>query len=337
MQSGIRIVCITFSGLLALQALADTVRLHNGSVIQGKVLDVKDDKLQIDSGYGKLNIPLKEVVGLESEESFWVRFKGQKDFTQWLVNVEGDQLKLVSPDQEEEILADPKDFARLSHMPPDSDQWRWSGNANVYLNYQRGNTFKDTVNADGRLGARDRRNRHTLDWKSEQEEDDKSRLKDRWLVKYDYNRFLNPDWYLSGVGGWEKDRIKDLDHRTTLGVGVGRQFYEEPELNLRAELGVSQIWEQYDTATGKKETQAGHWAFHYDQLFWENITIFHDQDVYRRFRDSSWLLQTATGMRMKLTDLLHLTVRYEFDYDSDPQPGKKEDDSTLLFGLGASW
>ena len=205
------------------------------------------------------------------------------------------------------------------------------------MNIERGNDKKDNFNADGRVGVRDRLNRHTFDWKSGQERTEDITTKDNWLLKYNYNRFLSPSWYLVGSGSWEKDRIQSLDSRSTIGAGVGHQFWEEPELNLRAELGLSQIWEEYSQPDVKRENLAGHWALHYDQLFWSDVTFYHDQDIYRRFKTSSWLLQTATGFRFKLTDLLQMSLRFEFDYDDDPQPGKKKDDSALLLGLGASW
>ena len=243
----------------------------------------------------------------------------------------------MSDDDAKNLTADPSDFARLTSTPPESDDWRWNGHVNAYANIQRGNTIKSAYHIDGRLGVRNRLNRHIFDWRTEQEDDDEKRIKDHWQLKYDYNRFLSPKWYLSGSGGWEKDQIKDLEYRVTLGLGLGHQFWDEPELNLRAELGASEIWEKFEDPGDRKKTPAAHWALHYDQLFWEKVTLFHDQDIFRRIRSNSWLLHTATGVRYKLSDLLHMSIRYEFDCDEVPQTGKKKDDSALLFGLGASW
>ena len=316
---------------------ADRVELHNGSVITGQVLSIKDDKLEVDSGYGKLLIPLKDIMSMDSEKPVWIRFKGESSFSPWKLETMNQQLQLVSPDQSQTRPANPSQFASVSPIAPDSDEWRWTGNANAYLSYQRGNTKKDTFNADGQFAVRDYMNRNILDWKFDYEEDDKAKLKDRWLLKYGYNRFLNPDWYLSGNLGWEKDTIKSLDHRTTVGVGLGHQFYDEPDLNLRMELGPSYIWEKFSNPKKEKKSAAGHWKLNYDQLLWDWVTLFHNQDIYYRFKEKSWLFQTSTGFRVQLIDLLHLIVKLDYDYDNDPQPGKKKDDSTLMFGLGANW
>ncbi|MGI9273492.1 MAG: DUF481 domain-containing protein [Endozoicomonas sp.] len=317
--------------------MADSVLLHNGNEISGKIVSIKDDKLQLDTGYGKLDIPLRDIVVMESDQPLWIRVKGEEAFGRWKLDHAEDQQQLVNEDTGESIKADPSHLARLSDKQPDGDEWRWSGNANVYMNIERGNDKKDNFNADGRIGVRDRLNRHIFDWKSGQERTDDKTTKDNWLLKYGYNRFLSSSWYLVGKGSWEKDKIKSLDSRATVGAGLGHQFWEEPECNLRAELGLSQIWEEYSQPDEKRENLAGHWALHYDQLFWSDVTFYHDQDIYRRFKTNSWLFQTATGFRFKLTDLLQMSLRFEFDYDDDPQPGKKKDDSALLLGLGASW
>lgn len=316
---------------------ADSVRLTNGSNLQGTFLSVSDGKLQMDTGYGKLAIPLKDIQTMDSDNPVWVRVKGEHDFVHGEISAGGQGLQIHQSDGTVRQVEEADSLAMLTVQNPDKEVWRYTGNANVYFSMDRGNDHKDSLSADGRLTARDRINRHSVDFKSEKEEDKESTTKDRWLVKYSYNRFLNPSWYVLGNAGWEQNKMQSLNSRTTLGVGAGHQFWDEPGLNLKVELGVSQIWEKYTDPDDKRNNQAIHWALNYDQKVWEQITLFHDQDIFRRLSSSSWLLQTATGLRYKLTDLLHLSLRYEFDYEGDPQPGKKESDSSLLFGLGASW
>ncbi|AMO55526.1 hypothetical protein GZ77_09710 [Endozoicomonas montiporae] len=134
---------------------ADKVELHSGTVITGQVLSIKDDKLEVDSGYGKLLIPLKEITSMDSDNPIWIRFKGENAFSPWKLETINQQLQLVSPDQSQIRPAVPTELANVSHITPDSDEWRWTGNANAYLSYQRGNTKKDAFNADGQFAVRD--------------------------------------------------------------------------------------------------------------------------------------------------------------------------------------
>ena len=202
MQKSLLAACVCCGLMNSNGLLADKVQLHNGSVIMGSVTNITDDKLQIDSGYGQLSIPLKDISTLETDNPLWIRLKGEQAFSPWKVETRNNQLHIVSPDQSQVRQIDPADFASVSWQSPDSDEWRWSGNANAYLNLQRGNIKKDTFNADGRFAVRDRLNRNTLDWKTEYEEDDQAKLKDRWQVKYGYNRFLSPAgiWQAMPVG-----------------------------------------------------------------------------------------------------------------------------------------
>ena len=323
--------------LWTLSVRADTVELNNGSVVRGCIKELKEGKLQVDTGYGKLSIPVNDIAGLVSDNPLWIRIKGEQDYTHSTLSVTGGDILLTDDSGSTQQINKAADITTISVNDPDKDRWRYSGNANAYFNMSRGNDYKDSINVDGRVAARNRLNRHSLDFKTEKEDGEQETTKDHWLFKYNYNRFISPSWYVLGSASWERNRMQSLDSRSTIGAGVGHQFWDEPDLNLKIELGVSQIWEKFTNPDKKRDNQALHWALNYDQKFWDEVTFFHDDDIYRRISTNSWLIQTATGLRYKLTDLLHLSLRYEFDYDDAPQPGRKDNDSSLLFGLGASW
>ncbi|MGI9280068.1 MAG: hypothetical protein ACR2PX_10630 [Endozoicomonas sp.] len=78
-----RLAVLSLAGLISCVVQGDTISLHNGSVIKGRILSIKDENLQIDSGYGKLTVPLKEITTLDSDEPVWIRFKGSEAFQQW--------------------------------------------------------------------------------------------------------------------------------------------------------------------------------------------------------------------------------------------------------------
>lgn len=320
----------------ALPVWADTVQLHNGSVVHGTIQSITEGKLQIDTGYGNMMVPVRDVQSLDSDHSVWIRVKGEPMFSHGKLSSRRKGLQLTNAEGNVFNIEQTANVAELTTINPDKDLWRYSGYASVYFSLDRGNDERNSLSGDGRITARDRLNRHSLDFKSEREKVDDKTTKDRWLAKYNYNRFLNSSWYVLGNAGWEKNRMQSLDSRTSVGAGIGHQFWDEPDLSLKAELGISQLWEKYESGA-EEDNQAIHWALNYDQMVWNGITLFHDQDVFYRLSSSSWLLQTGTGVRYKLTDLVHLSLRYGFDYDNDPQPGRKKEDSSLMFGLGASW
>ncbi len=322
---------------VCLPIMADRVQLSNDSKIEGVIESIKGNQLLINTGYGKLQIPLQDITSVSSDSPAWIRIKGSESFTYSTLSSEQNNVLLIDERGNSIPVDGPSEIDEFSSILPDKNPWQFSGNANIYFSIDRGNDHKDSLNADSQLIFRDLSNRHGFDIKSEREKDRDKTTKDRWLTKYNYNRFFSPAWYGLGNASWERNKMQSLDSRSMVGLGAGHQFWEKPELNLKAELGASQIWETYTNPDDKRENQAAHWSLHYDQLFWQKMTLFHDQDLFRRLKTSSWLLQTATGIRFKLTDLLHMNIRYEFDYDDDPQPGRKKDDSALLFGLGASW
>ena len=87
-----RLAVLSLAGLISCVVQGDTISLHNGSVIKGRILSIKDENFQIDSGYGKLTVPLKEITTLDSDEPVWIRFKGSEAFQQWQLHTINYQL-----------------------------------------------------------------------------------------------------------------------------------------------------------------------------------------------------------------------------------------------------
>jgi hypothetical protein len=47
------------------------------------------------------------------------------------------------------------------------------------------------------------------------------------LLRYEYNRLLDGSWYVGGTASYERDPLKELDHRYTVGALVGRDIFND--------------------------------------------------------------------------------------------------------------
>jgi putative salt-induced outer membrane protein YdiY len=63
-------------------------------------------------------------------------------------------------------------------------------------------------------------------------------------MKYDH--FLTKKLYLNTSASFEKDRFKDLNLRTTIGLSLGYQFFETKLTSLSTEAGLAYINEDFD-------------------------------------------------------------------------------------------
>jgi putative salt-induced outer membrane protein YdiY len=115
-----------------------------------------------------------------------------------------------------------------------------------------------------------------------------------------YNE-LNRKWFLYAKTLFESDKFKDLDLRTTLGSGVGYNFFESEELNLSVAAGPAYINENFIEAQDD-DFAAAQWVSGYDQYFFkQRVQLFHDQNgCWSLSNSSNWLINTRQGLRIPL-------------------------------------
>jgi putative salt-induced outer membrane protein YdiY len=208
--------------------------------------------------------------------------------------------------------------------------------ANVGVNIERGNTDTDNNYFDGELVARTDKHRFIIGGELNKEKDRGRTSADNWRAYGKYNYFLTQKWFLLANTLFENDKFKDLDLRTTLGAGIGYNFFESKELNLNVGAGPAYIKENFIKAEDK-DFPAAQWIVRYDQYFFNrHVQLFHDNNGYWSLSDSNnWLIYTRQGFRLPLYKGLTATFQYNYDYDNDPSEDAEEKwDSKLLFLLG---
>jgi putative salt-induced outer membrane protein YdiY len=208
--------------------------------------------------------------------------------------------------------------------------------ANVGITNERGNTDTDQYRIDGEFIARTEKHRFTVGGEINRERAKREITVANWkgYGKYDY--FFKPKWFLYASSLFENDEFADLDLRTTLGAGVGHQFFESDSLNLYASAGAAYINENFIVAEDE-DFPAAQWLIRYDQYFFKKfVQLFHTNDGYISFDDSSnWLINTRQGLRFPLYKGFVTTLQYNFEYNNDPSPDAAEKwDSSLVFLLG---
>ncbi len=150
-----------------------------------------------------------------------------------------------------------------------------------------------------------------------------------------YDQFFDKKWYGYVNGSVNKDKFKDLNLRTTLGVGGGYQVFESPLTNLSLEAGLSYVNNDYVLGTDNSYP-AARWALNYDRyLFTNALQLFHKHEITLGLEDANdILLRSQTGLRVPLFQGLNATAQINYDWDKSPQPGAVSADTTYLFTLG---
>ena len=217
-------------------AMADRLVMKNGDVITGNISLVTDSDVFIEPSYAdEFSVALSDVASIEMEEPVEVELADKSVVNgQITVDAAGEQVLLVDGAARPLALAD---IAEAAEPDPYFD---WGANVDFNASVNDGNT--DSRNtllfAQGNMRVGD--HRHHGDLTFRREEQNNISVKEQDLLNYDYNWFFNDPWFTGASFTYERDPIRDLDHRYTIGALVGRDIFDDsrkvPDLQRRCGL-----------------------------------------------------------------------------------------------------
>lgn len=323
--------------LLCMQvALADVVQMKNGDRISGKLASMTGDKLIITTEYGEVGIMWSEVSGLSTDEPTEIMLDDETVLSGVLSNGSTGTFNITSS---EIAQSTPVAMTRVSYInpPPEVTGRGLKLHARVNAGAARssGNTDTQSIHLDGEVVARGVTNRYTLGAIFNQSEDSGVENTNNSTGYMKYDHFLDEKWYGYVNGIFTKDKFKDLNLRTALGVGAGYQAFESSLTNLSVEAGLNYVNEDFDVAADDSYP-AARWALNYDRyLLTDSVQFFHMHEIYFGLKDSSnILLRSQTGLRVPLFQGVNATAQVNYDRDKSPPTGTKKADTAYLFTLG---
>ena len=65
----------------------------------------------------------------------------------------------------------------------------------------------------------------------------------------------------------------------------------------------------------------------------KRLKVFHRQEGYYSFNDSSVVLRTEQGLRVPMVDNISANLQVDFRYNSAPEAGKTGSDLNLILGF----
>ena len=320
------------------QAGADEVLLKNGDRITGKIDRLENNVLTVDTSYaGTLAIRWEEVEKLSTDGPVTTVFS-EKSSLRGVISPGEPGRATVAP----EDLAAPVSVAlsriKAINPGPPEPPLKTKVRINAGANFTSGNTDTENLYADGELLARTERNRYTLAGAYTRSEDSQVKTADNVLGSMKYDHFISEKVYFYASAEGEKDTFKDLDLRSSLGVGMGYQFYETELTTLQLEAGASYVNENFKVAEDN-DYSAGRWGFKLEHfLFNKTLQFFHQHMGLQSFEESDDLvIYTQTGLRIPLLKHLNSTVQFNYDYDKSPPPGIGKDDRAVIVTFGFQW
>lgn len=342
MKSSLRVIAAILlmisGGLSANTAHADVLVLKNGDRITGEVKKIWDGEVSIEPAYAdEFDVDLEVVDYIESDRDFDVELWDGREATVKLPGANSEKEQLISLDDKTGTIA-LEDILELDEPAKDFD---WESHVDFSANINSGNTvsFSGQLRADSTIEIPD--HRHRIDLSKFRESNGEGALeqttKDQSLAKYNYNWLFRDPWFLAGNLSYERDPIIDLNSRVIMSVGLGRDIFNTPRRFLSIQLGAG--GQEEKSGDMAESSTVATWALRYKHDFFNgDMEAFHDHSITSIVdgRENT-SIKTSTGLRYEITDLLYANVTLNYNYETDPGVGLKNEDVAFLLGLGAEF
>jgi putative salt-induced outer membrane protein YdiY len=268
-----------------------------------------------------------------------VLFDDDSTLEVWQVGVDDGQFVY-----REEQYAEPVrvEMSRVAVIAPDAWELgqghQFTGRVNLAWENETGNSERTEFDLDFNMDYRWRDN-HLLSYGELEYDTTRGfRSADNWTWFSNLDHTFEGKWYYAGAVMFKKDRFADLKLRTLAGPGMGYRFFQSKRVNLRAELGIYYLKDDfYDQADDKFWGPA--WFIDYDQMIWkQRLQLYHRQMGFLAANDSNkYLWRAWTGLRLPLLAGFVGSVEYEIDYDSQPAVEAETTDTAFNLKLGYEW
>lgn len=327
----------------AAAAHADTVYLKSGSVLKGESGLIQDGALKFKSeDLGDLAIKVENIVKIDTVKDHVLQYN---DNTKDTVKLDIRDGKLVP-------VGKPVDMASVKKTDPDVESWH--GSIAAAFLAARGNTYDNSWSVFGNVTRRWEYDRFTADGGYYYGEsgtstgDDRQKTTDRWELFGQFDHFWGSKFYCFGRGGIERDDIKGLRARYTLGVGPGYQWLENENFeatgkwSFKQELAVQ--WQKEEREDDPDLKDNGYAAISYrHNLLWvpkwsDRLEVFHNFKYDPEVDDfDKYLIRADVGFSVALIYDFTFNGKIEWDFDSRPTDGRKKSDVRYIAGLGYKW
>ncbi len=333
---------LVVSCLLVLMAarplLADTLVMKDGSRLVGEVLRQKEGMLEFSTSYaGTISVKWSEIVEIRADKPLDI----------YLDSGESLQVNTLRNTEQSTVLGEAGaarevSGASVAFINPEAwqrgDGMKLSGQVNVGIEFQQGNTDQQKLALDGALKARRKHDRYRLTAQYQKDESNDVTTAWNWQLRNKYDYFVTSKRYFGAALNFEQDRFADLKLRTSLGPHIGYQFYESKQLNLGVDVSLLYVIEDFYVAPENEYSALG-WNVDFDKLFLaDRVQFYHRHNGLLELGGTgNVVVNSWTGLRFPLYAGLLASTEVQVDYDSGAPAGVDEVDSIWRVKLGYQW
>jgi putative salt-induced outer membrane protein YdiY len=201
------------------------------------------------------------------------------------------------------------------------------------LTVNEGNTDNSMFNAaftyDRKL---DEKNSVRLALDAAYGETDNDKTTDNANAAFDYRHLLSDRAYAALNASYKTDDIADLDYRWVVSPGLGYFLMKNDQATLGVETGPAVVGEKKGGET--TEDIALRVAERYERSLSTNARVWQSAEYLPKIDDfDTYLLNLELGVEAPLSEKINVRLVARNAYDSDPAPGRDDNDLTVIGAL----
>jgi putative salt-induced outer membrane protein len=225
----------------------------------------------------------------------------------------------------------PAEEAKKPAPPP----VKWSGNLNLSWTQTAGNTESLAVSISAGATRKAEKNLFEATAQVHYGETDGDQTTDKGdsLLRFSY--FHTKRFFSFCEGGVYYDDFRKLDVGTRIGAGVGRKFVETERTKLNGRIGAAWTAEEYMEGYDDERYTSATAGFDLSHSITKTLvfTLKASSDVDTNDSEN-WTLVAEAALKSKISERVSIIVSATDKYDNDPPAGVKENDFTLMVGIG---
>lgn len=323
----------------------DWVQTTSGEWIKGELIEMYDDKLEFDSDeFDEVSIDWDDVKEVRTVGTMQIGFTHGRTAIGKLL-IEGDTVRVFGEEGEQDFNR--SDVITIAAGAPKEINY-WSAKAMFGLNISRGNTNVAETTIDVRLTRRTVKNRINLDYLARYNETEGDEVANNHRVSLGWNMYISDRTYVSPVFfEWYQDPFQNIDHRETLGAGVGYEVVNNKKIEWDVNGGPGYQKTTFDSVEDGTENPETTPALivgttldvdltKWMELFYEyRLQIVNEQA-------GQYNHHMLTSLETDITSLLDFDITFVWDRIQKPRENEfgdtpLQDDFRLTVGLTFDW
>lgn len=320
----------------------DWIQLKSGEWLKGKIKSMQDEKLEFDSE--ELNLQTfdwKDIRTVRSPRRLSVRIENHQPLDGSLL-VTTNEVQIVNANSTNAFpRADLLGIAPTGNREID----KWTGKISAGVSFRDGNTRETDVNVQTSIQRRTPETRLSLDYLGNYGTISTNQVEQNHRLAGEFDYFLSRRLYVR-VPDFEyfRDPLQNIEHRLTLGAGVGYDLVRTPRTEWNVTASPSWLRSWFASSTTGEPTMADSATLvlstHFDTHLTQRLDLIFDyrgQLTRKETGDDTHHAQTT--LEFEIHKRLKLDVSFVWDRISSPHTGAggampTPDDYRLITSLG---